>query len=305
MPDLTGQYFSGYKLEEQLRTGEMASIYKAFDKALSRWVTVKLFSTSADLTGEAQAIDLARFWQEAKAFARLQHPNILTIYDYGEEDGWAYLVMEYISRGSLEDRLQPNRPFSWQQTLKLLIPVAQALAFAHEQGVIHRDVKPANILLPAEDWPLLAGFGLAKMHNPAMSNLTAPGQTVGALTYAAPEQIEGSPIDTRVDIYSLGLILHQLLTGCLPFQEETPFERLARRSNEPQISLLQANPTVPARLVSIVEQALAQSPNCRYQSMTELRGELVKVQAEFKERFRRPLFLPLLLQNFSSAPGLL
>jgi serine/threonine protein kinase len=280
MEDLTGQYFGAYKLEEQIGAGGMASIYKAFDETLSRWVALKVMPIQAEVTSEARETMLARFRREAQAIAQLRHPNIVTVYDYGEAKDWAYMVMECVSGGSLKDRLQPNTPLDWQQALNVVVPVSRALAFAHEQGIIHRDIKPANILLPTADWPLLADFGLAKMRRSTWSSLTAPGQVVGTAAYAAPEQMQTGQIDARADIYALGIVLYELLTGQLPFQGETAFDVLIARLTDPPIPLLQANPVAPSLFAPIIEKALAQDPDDRYLSMQELTCELIRVRHE-------------------------
>ncbi len=195
-------------------------------------------------------------------------------------EDWAYIIMEYVPGGSLNNRLHPNVPFDWQQALNVVIPVSRALAFAHEQAVIHRDVKPANILLPTADWPLLADFGLAKMRRSATAELTQPGQVVGTMAYAAPEQIQAGQIDARVDTYGLGMVLYELLTGHLPFQGETTFDVLIARLTDPPIPLLQANPAMSPLFASIIEKALAQDPDDRYLSMEELACELIRVRYE-------------------------
>jgi serine/threonine protein kinase len=280
MEDLTGQYFGGYKLEERIGTGGMASIYKAFDESLSRWVALKVMPIQAQVTGEARETVLARFRQEAQAIARLRHQNILTIYGYGEEEGWAYIVMEYLPGGSLQDRLKSNGPFEWKRALQVVMPVAQALAFGHQQGIIHRDIKPANILMAEEDWPLLADFGLAKILHSTRMVLTGPGQVVGTMAYAAPEQVQGDKVDARVDIYSLGIVLYELLTGQLPFRGVTQFDFMIARLTDRPIALLEANPDAPALLAPIIDKALAPNPNDRYQTMTELYRDLMAVRYE-------------------------
>jgi serine/threonine-protein kinase len=279
MEDLTGRHFGGYELKELVGTGGMASIYKGFDKNLSRWVAVKVVRIpTAD--GSEQTL-LARFRQEAQAIATLRHRNILTIFGYGEEDTWAYIVMEYVPGGSLKDRLKPGEPFTWQQTLSIIIPVSQALAFAHSQGIIHRDIKPANILMLQDDWPLLADFGLAKLQHSGTPNLTMPGQVLGTMAYAAPEQIQESVvIDTRADIYSLGIVLYELLTSKLPFQGHTAFDFLMARLVDPPIPLLKANPDVPPEFMPVLDKALAQDPADRYQTMNELTEALKDVRFE-------------------------
>ncbi|RME74955.1 MAG: FHA domain-containing protein [Chloroflexi bacterium] len=279
--DLIGQYIGGYKLESLVGTGGMASIYKGYDETLARWVAIKVVPLPS---GEnAEEVLLARFRQEARAIAALRHRNILTIYGYGEEQSWAYIVMEYVPGGSLKDRIKPDKPFTWEQALTVVIPVADALAFAHERGVIHRDIKPANILMPQEDWPLLADFGLAKMEHSSRPNLTVPGQVLGTMAYAAPEQIQEGGIDARVDIYSLGIVLYELLTGRLPFEGETAFDFLMARLTDPPLPLLEANPNVPPVFVPILDKALAQHPDDRYQTM----DEFARVLRETERQLRR------------------
>lgn len=278
MEDLVGQHFGGYELKELVGTGGMASIYKAFDETLSRWVAIKVVPILA--IGEAEETILARFRLEAQAIAALRHRNILTIYGYGEEKGWAYIVMEYVPGGSLKDRIVPGQPFSWQQALTIIIPVSEALAFAHERHIIHRDIKPANILMPQDDWPLLADFGLAKMEQATRPNLTMPGQVLGTMAYAAPQQIQEGEIDARVDIYSLGIVLYELLTGMLPFEGETSFDFLMARLTDPPKPLLEANPDAPPIFVPILEKALAQDPEDRYQTMQEFSRALKEAQYE-------------------------
>jgi serine/threonine protein kinase len=290
MEDLIGRSFGGYELKELVGTGGMATIYKAFDEKLSRWVAIKIAPIIA--SGKAAETLLARFRQEAQAIAVLRHRNILTIYGYGEdrEGGWAYIVMEYVPGGSLKDLMKPNEPFTWQRALSVIIHVAQALAFAHKQGVIHRDIKPANILMPQEDWPLLADFGLAKMQHSTTPNLTMPGQVLGTMAYAAPEQIqESTVIDARADIYSLGIVLYELLTSKLPFQGQTSFDFLMARLTDPPIPLLKANAEVPPILVPIIDKALAQLPDDRYQTMDELSSALLEARYELSGSFSTQL----------------
>lgn len=286
MNDLTSQYIGGYELKELVGIGGMASIYKGFDQNLSRWVAIKLIPLLPEAEGDTHEELLARFRQEAQAIAQLRHPNILTIFNYGEEEGWAYIVMEYVAGGSLKDRLQPNKPLDWRQALNVVIPVAQALTFAHDQGIIHRDIKPANILIAEEDWPLLADFGLAKMLHSTGVALTGAGQVVGTMAYAPPEQIQGGKIDARADIYSLGVVLYELLTGKLPFSGKTTFDFLMARLTDSPLPILTANPGVPAVFEAIMNKALAQEPGERYQSMAELLNELRQVQQELSESER-------------------
>jgi serine/threonine-protein kinase len=275
MQDLIGRTFGGYELKEHVGAGGMASIYKGYDQRLSRWVAIKVMDAQANNSAEETL--LARFRLEAQAIAKLRHPNILTIYGYGEEQDWAYIIMEYVPGGSLEDRLE-TKFFEWGDTLDIIIPVAEALALAHKYNIIHRDIKPANILLTDENWPLLADFGLAKVQQSNAPGLTMPGQVLGTMAYAAPEQIEEGAMDHRVDIYSLGVVLYEMITGKLPFEGETSFDFLMARLTDPPIPLLDANPNAPDVFVPLIDKALAQSPDGRYQSMDEFVRELNKVR---------------------------
>jgi serine/threonine-protein kinase len=277
MDDLIGRIFGGYELKEMVGAGGVASIYKGYDKRLARWVAIKVIAIHT--TGsEAEETMLARFRLEAQAIAALRHRNILTIYGYGEEEGWAYIIMEYVPGGSLKDRLDSGKPFSWEYALTIVIPVSQALAFAHDHNIIHRDIKPANILMPQDDWPLLADFGLARMEHSTRPNLTMPGQVLGTMAYAAPEQIQEGPIDHRIDIYSLGIVLYELLSGKLPFEGETAFDFLMARLTEPPRPILEVNPAVPSLFGPILAKALAQNPDDRYQTMVEFSQDLIETR---------------------------
>jgi len=281
MEDLIGRTFGGYELKEHVGAGGVASIYKGFDDRLSRWVAIKVVPIQSS-SGTTEETMLARFRLEAQAIAALRHRNILTIYGYGEEEGYAYIVMEFVPGGSLKDRMEQGKFFGWEQALTVIIPVAQALAFAHEHNIIHRDIKPANILMPQDDWPLLADFGLAKMEQSARPNLTMPGQVLGTMAYAAPEQIQEGEIDARIDIYSVGIVLYELLTSKLPFEGETSFDFLMARLTEPPRPVKDANADVPDIFVPILDKALAQDPHKRYQTMTEFCQDLI--EARFKLR---------------------
>jgi len=281
MEDLIGRTFGGYELKEHVGTGGVASIYKGFDEKLSRWVAIKVVPIQAS-GGTTEETMLARFRLEAQAIAALRHRNILTIYGYGEEEGYAYIVMEFVPGGSLQDRMEEGNPFTWEQALTIIVPVSQALAFAHEHNIIHRDIKPANILMPQDDWPLLADFGLAKMEHSTRPNLTMPGQVLGTMAYAAPEQIQEGEIDARIDIYSLAIVLYEMLCGSLPFEGETSFDFLMARLTEPPRPIKEINPDVPDVFVPILEKALAQNPDDRYQTMVEFSQDLI--EARYKLR---------------------
>jgi serine/threonine protein kinase len=267
-----GRTLGGCQIVEKIGEGRMAVVYRAYQPHLERWVAVKILRiTEADDREEF----LQRFRQEARAIAALRHPNILTIYDYGEVHGTAYIVMEYVPGGSLKAQLT-GQPMPWSEVARWIIPVGQALAYAHTQGIIHRDVKPANILLARPDWPLLADFGLVKMsRRPGF--ITRPGVSIGTPAYLSPEQVMGEPVDHRSDIYSLGVMLYELLTGQLPFQAATPVEAMLRRLREPPIPPRCFCPSLSPALESVLMRALARNPADRYPTMQAMVDELLRI----------------------------
>jgi serine/threonine protein kinase len=249
------------RIVEEIGRGGMAVVYRAYQERLERWVAIKVLRAELLVVEEM----LSRFRREAKAVAALRHPNILTIYDYGEERGLAYIVMEYVAGDTLKDRLD-GKPWPWAQSLDLVIPVGNALAYAHSQGIVHRDVKPANILLPRSDWPLLSDFGLVKLLAEGQT-LTQPGVGLGTPLYTAPEQMLGENVDHRADIYALGIVLCEMVAGRLPFEGETPMELLVERLNKPPIPPRQINPALTPQLEQILLTALAKDPADRYDNM--------------------------------------
>lgn len=244
---------------DKIGEGRMAVIYRAYQPQLERWVAVKILRVSE---ADDRAEFLQRFRQEARAIAALRHPNILTIYDYGEARSTAYIAMEYVPGGSLKARLA-GRPIPRPEVARWIIPVGQALAHAHTHGIIHRDVKPANILLARPDWPLLADFGLVKMVG-RPEGITRPGVSIGTPAYLSPEQVMGETVDPRSDIYSLGVTLYELLTGQLPFQAATPPEAMLRRVQEPPIPPRPFCPSLSPMLEAVILRALARDPADRY-----------------------------------------
>jgi serine/threonine protein kinase len=255
----------------------MATVYKAYQPKLERWVAVKVLDP-AYITDDSDV--LARFRREAKAIAALRHPNILTVYDYGEEEGLAYIVMEYVEAGTLKDRLK-GEPFEPQRAVGLAIGVGRALASGHDQGIIHRDVKPANILLPREDWPLLADFGLVKLQQ-ARRALTLAGMILGTPDYTSPEQALGETADHRADIYALGVVLFEMITGHLPFKAEKAFDVLLMHINEPPPEPRKLAPDTPEIVEDIILKALAKSPTKRYPDMQDMVTSLEAAWATFR-----------------------
>ncbi len=274
-----GQTLGGCQIVEKIGEGRMAVVYRAYQPHLDRWVAVKVLRIAQDDDREEF---LQRFRQEARAIAALRHPNILTVYDYGETRGVAYIVMEYVPGGSLKTHMS-GRAMPWPEVAQLIIPVGQALAYAHKQGVIHRDVKPANILLARPDWPLLADFGLVKIPGRAGS-ITRPGSSVGTPAYLSPEQVVGEKVDHRSDIYSLGVVLYELLTGQLPFSGGTSVEVMVRRLHEPPLPPRHIQPAIPPILEAVILRAMAREPDARYPTMGAMLDDLIHLAGGMESR---------------------
>jgi len=271
MEDWTGRTIGGYRIADEIGRGGMAVVYRAHQPQLERWVAVKVLHS-----GEADEAEfLERFRREAKAIAALRHPNILTIHDYGERYGAAYIVMEYVPGGTLKERLT-GKASDWADVAPLVIAVGSALEHAHSQGIIHRDVKPANILLAGSDWPLLADFGLAKLVG-AGRGITQPGTSLGTPNYFSPEQAAGEPTDQRTDVYGLGLVTYEMLTGCVPLLSDSSMETLLRRMTQAVIPPRELSPDVPSELDAALTRALRREPSARYPTMTEFLSDLRRV----------------------------
>ena len=266
MPSLTGQSIGRYHILEQLGEGGMATVYKAYDTRLERDVAIKVLRT--DLFGSAIIEQiLKRFEREAKSLAKLSHSNIVNILDYGEHEDSPYLVMEYLSGGTLKQRLGQIIP--WQESIHILLPVAHGLAYAHQHGVIHRDVKPANILMKEGNVPILTDFGIAKLLEGADGHtLTASGVGIGTPEYMAPEQgIGASTIDARADIYSLGIVLYEMVTGRKPYIADTPMAVVLKQMTDPLPHPTDFVPDLPEDVEHILFKALAKQPEDRYEDM--------------------------------------
>ena len=276
MNDLSGQIIGGYELAETIGQGGGAVVYRAFQPQLERWVAIKVLNIQE--SGGRQF--LRRFRREARAIAALRHPNILNIHDYGEDKGRAYIVMELVEGGSLQQRI--GRPADdCAGTLNLVIPVGEALAYAHSKGIIHRDVKPGNILMMREDWPLLADFGLVKVAG-SQQKLTQPGSILGTATYLSPEQVAGEEVGPRTDIYSLGIVLYELLTGRLPFDTDSPAESMMMRMYEPPVPPCKFNPKISDSLETVLLRALERGLDARYPTMDVFVNDLKRVVEQMK-----------------------
>jgi serine/threonine protein kinase len=265
LPNLSGISFGRYHILELLGEGGMATVYKAYDKRLERDVAVKIIRLGAFPPEQLDGI-LKRFEHEAKALARLTHPNIVPIMDYGEYEGAPYLVMPYLPGGTLTQFL--GSPMPWQEVVGLLLPIAQALDYAHEQSIIHRDIKPSNILLTGRGQPMLSDFGIAKILDlEDGQTLTYTGSGIGTPDYMSPEQGMGNTVDASTDIYSLGSVLYELLTGRKPFIADTPMEVVFKHVNDPLPDPRQFIPDLPEQVVQIFQKALAKKPEDRFGDM--------------------------------------
>ncbi len=276
MFNLAGKTLGEYRLEQLIGEGGMATVYKAFQPSLNRHVAVKVLYYQEDTSR-------VRFLREAKAIAALRHRNILIIYEYGEQDNTPFIVMEYVPGGTLEDRLN-GKPLDWRRMVELTIPVAEALAYAHSHGIIHRDVKPSNILMPQDDWPVLADFGLVKRSEDE-KGLTMSGMFMGTPSYIAPEQARDAGVDFRADMYSLGVIMFEMITGRLPFDYENPNKILLAHVMDPPPHPTDLNPDCPSELEAIILKTLAKKPDDRYADVPALVAalrELLSQRAEIE-----------------------
>jgi eukaryotic-like serine/threonine-protein kinase len=266
---LIGQTLEHYRMLRQIGYGGMATVFLAEDTKLEREVAVKVFWPRP---GETRDF-LRRFAREARVLAQLDHPNILPVYDYGELDGLAYLVTPYIAGGTLKDLLKARKVLSPVETLRLAAPILNALQYAHQHGLIHRDIKPGNMLLKSEGDLVLADFGLVKVAGAdSGTQLEMISQTSTAITgtpeYMSPEQIEGQAIPAS-DIYAAGIVFYEMLTGQRPFQADSPVGILMQQVHEQPRPLRESNPFLPPQLDAAVLRALEKDPARRYASPAE------------------------------------
>jgi len=296
MGDLIGRELGQYQLREMIKRGGMATVYKAFQPSLERWVAVKVLSHPGDPTF------VSRFRLEARSIARLQHPNIVPIHDYGEADGQPYLVVALVEDGrSLVDLV--GTPVAPARALELVALLLAGLGYAHERGLVHRDVKPANILLPTPNWPMLADFGIAKLLLGGGSGLTQTGLVVGTPAYMSPEQAFGLSVDRRTDLYAAGLVLYELLTGRVPFEADTPAAALMKQAYEPPPPPRALNPELSVQVERILLKALAKDPAGRYQDAEEMAGAIRAAMEELPARITPVAEVPVAGAPATVGPG--
>jgi len=265
MAGLIGQTLGNYEILSMLGEGGMATVYRARQRTMQRDVAIKVIKTNLANTEEFKL----RFEREARTVAALNQPHISKVFDFGEQGDMVYLVMELQSGGSLSDLIK-NGPLPIEQTAKLLDQIASALDYAHRQGIVHRDLKPQNILLDTEGNAILSDFGIAKILNANTAALTQSSAALGTPYYMSPEQWQGRDIDARADIYALGVMLFQMLSGQMPFQGDTPFSIMHKHIYDTPPSIGSYRPELPMSVDAVIKRALAKNRDDRYASAGEL-----------------------------------
>ncbi len=277
--EMVGLILDHYRIIEAIGRGGMATVFLAQDIYLQRNVAVKIFRHKT----EEGDVFWRRFAREARVVAQLDHPNILMVHEYGEHAGFAYFIMPYLELGSLRDRLRQRQILPWHETVDIIIQILQALQYAHERGLIHRDIKPDNILFKTETNPVLSDFGLAKVVSDGGRNMPLSGEVTGSVTtvagtpqYMAPEQIQGKPTPAS-DIYSIGVVLYEMLTGVPPFKADSAIRVLSMHLHERPRPLRELNTAIPPALEAVVLRALEKDQSVRYPEPKDFSQALAQV----------------------------
>ncbi|MDQ5820634.1 MAG: protein kinase, partial [Actinomycetota bacterium] len=264
-----------YELQELVGTGGMSSVYKARDRLLERLVALKILhphhSSDEDF--------VERFRREARSVAQLSHPNIVTVIDRGDDDGRQFIVFEYVEGENLKEVVSREGPLPLRRALELALQIGRGLAFAHSQGLVHRDVKPQNVLMNGDDQAKVTDFGIARSIDVDVG-VTQTGTVLGTSAYIAPEQASGGDITPQTDVYSFGVVLYELLTGEVPFPGESFVAVAMKHINDPVPDLREQRAEIPPRLAAAVQRSLAKEPEQRFTSMDELVAELSACLAE-------------------------
>lgn len=267
-----------YEIVGELGRGAMGIVYKAVDPVIGRTVAVKTIRLSEQGTGLKRAELLARFQTEARAAGLLTHPNIVVVYDAGEEDGWYYITMELVEGKSLQALLDGGHSFPLPRTLRIMDQTCNALQFAHERNVVHRDIKPANLMLTADDTVKITDFGTAKILQFGSTQQTS--HVMGTPSYMSPEQVKGRAVDGRSDIFSLGVMLYEMISGEKPFPGQNITTVIYKIVHEEPVPLRQIDPSIHPGISTVVMKALAKEPEQRYQSCREMLEELRNFRAQ-------------------------
>jgi eukaryotic-like serine/threonine-protein kinase len=265
------QYLGRYKIIKEIGHGAMGVVYAAKDPLIDRIVAIKTINFQGLSPDEKKEYE-ARFYLEARSAGRLSHPNIVTIHDLGESDGITYIAMELLEGRELQELLADGQCLPVKETLNIIIQVATGLAYAHEHGIVHRDVKPSNIMVLKGNRVKIADFGIARMDSWRLN--TQGGSLLGSPLYMSPEQVSSSPIDHRSDIFSVGTMLYRTLTGKMPFSGDNTHAIIYQIVNEEPPIPSSLNPEIPDMLDSIVSKCLSKNPDDRYQNAIELADDL-------------------------------
>ncbi|MCP5100839.1 MAG: protein kinase [Chloroflexi bacterium] len=265
MEDLTGKQLGPYQVVSPLGEGGMASVYKAFQPSVDRYVALKVLPQHYAKDPEF----VTRFTQEARVIANLQHPHILPVHDFGETDGYTFMAMRFIRGGTLSEWMLKNQPLSMPQIRRIISQIGDALDYAHSQGVIHRDIKPGNVLIDERGNCLLTDFGLAKLMETSIK-LTRTGGILGTPAYMSPEQGMGQGVDHRSDIYALGVILYEMVTGRPPYQAETPMAIMIKHISAPLPPPHKYKPDISEDIERVILKTLAKEKTDRYESAGDM-----------------------------------
>jgi len=258
-----------YELEELVGSGGMSSVYRAHDRLLDRTVALKVLHEHHLHDPEY----VERFRREARSAAVLSHPNIVTVIDRGEHDGHQFIVFEYVGGENLKRLIEQRKPLPVATALELAIQIARGLSFAHRSGLVHRDVKPQNVLLNGDGQAKVTDFGIARSLD-VQRGMTQTGTVLGTSDYIAPEQAQGKHVDEQTDVYSLGVVLYELLTGEVPFPGENFVAVAMQHINDPAPSVRAKRPDVPPRVDAAAQRAMAKDPSDRFPTMADFGREL-------------------------------
>ncbi len=294
---MDAQKFGRYEIKGEIGRGGMATVYHAYDPRFEREVAIKVLPR--EMLHEVQF--RTRFEREAKTIAMLEHPAIVPVYDFGEEDGQPYFVMRYMPGGSLADRMKKG-PMTVQDVAHLFSKIAPALDDAHNKGVIHRDLKPGNILFDQFSEPYISDFGIAKLTK-SQTNFTGSA-IVGTPAYMSPEQAQGESIDGRSDIYALGVILFELLSGQQPYHGDTPMSVVVKHITDPVPHILDVKPDLPPEIETIIEKSMAKDRNERFQDVKSLADALNSVANGESPNLETPKTATAATRPFQSSPGI-